>query len=229
MYFSRTLRQILFFIVPATVLILALRAQLVRVILGSGQFDWQDTIMTINTLAYFSLSLFAQATLPLLIRVFYARHDSKTPFYLGLISVVVNILLSWWLAPSQGVAGLALAFSISSILNFALLLIALRWEIGTLDEGRIIKSILKFTVAALLAAVVVQTMKVLVWPYTDMTKVWGVLLQGGTAGLCGLVVYVGICWLLRSQELFDFWYSFKNRLISKSAVKTGDQSEARGI
>ncbi|MFH0950997.1 MAG: murein biosynthesis integral membrane protein MurJ [bacterium] len=229
MYFSRTLRQILFFIVPATVLILALRAQLVRVILGSGQFDWQDTVMTINTLAYFSLSLFAQATLPLLVRVFYARHDSKTPFYLGLVSVAVNILLSWQLAPSQGVAGLALAFSISSILNFALLLVALRWEVGALDEGTIIKSILKFTVAALLAAVAVQAMKVLVWPYTDMTKVWGVLLQGGVAGLFGLTVYVGICSLLRSQELFDFWYSFKNRLLSKKEVKTGDQSEARGI
>jgi len=78
--FSETLRKILFFIIPATVLIIALRAQIIRVVLGSGKFNWQDTTLTMNTLGFFALSLFAQAVTPLIIRVFYARHDSATPF-----------------------------------------------------------------------------------------------------------------------------------------------------
>lgn len=228
-YFSRTFRQILFFIVPAMVLLLALRAQIVRVILGSGQFDWQDTILTMNTLAFFTLSLFAQATLPLLIRVFYARHDSKTPFYLGLIAAVVNVLLSWLWAQPLGVAGLALAFSISSILQFVLLFIALRLEIGSFGESRLIVSTVKFVIAALIAAVAIQAMKLLVWPYSDMTQLWGVLLQGGLAGLFGLVVYIGICSLLRCEELTDFWQSFKQRVLGSKPAATGDQGEARGI
>ncbi len=55
--FSLTLRQILFFTLPSAALFIILRAQIVRVILGTGRFDWQDTILTSRTLAYFSISL----------------------------------------------------------------------------------------------------------------------------------------------------------------------------
>ena len=90
--FSKTFRQILFFVVPATALLIILRAQIVRIVYGAGNFDWNDTILTMNTLAFFSISLFAQATIPLLVRVFYARHNSKLPFYLGLITVAANVV-----------------------------------------------------------------------------------------------------------------------------------------
>src|SRR3989338_11285854 len=105
---SQTVRQILFFIIPSTVLLLALRAQIIRVILGTGQFDWQDTVLTIDTLGFFCLSLFAQALIPLLVRVFYARLTAKTPFIIGLIAALANIFLSIWLSDRLGVAGLAL-------------------------------------------------------------------------------------------------------------------------
>jgi putative peptidoglycan lipid II flippase len=105
--FSAPFRQILFFIVPSTVLVLIFRAQFTRLVLGSGLFDWKDTILTMNTLGFFALSLFAQATMPLLIRVFYARQDSRTPFLISLFSVAINIVLSFVLAPRLGIAGLA--------------------------------------------------------------------------------------------------------------------------
>jgi len=226
--FSSTIRQILFFIVPATVLLLTLRAQIIRVILGTGQFDWQDTILTIDTLGFFSVSLFAQAAIPLLVRMFYARQNSKTPFFIGLISVVINVFLSLWLAEKMGVAGLALAFSIASIINFILLWLVLRIEIGRLDELRILISTIKFTAAAIACGVAVQGMKLVIWPYVDMTKFWGVLTQGLVAGLSGVLIYIIVCLLLRSEELFSFWSSIKRRLpIGK--IEAGDQGEARGI
>jgi len=226
--FSSTIRQILFFIVPATVLLLTLRAQIIRVILGTGQFDWQDTILTIDTLGFFSVSLFAQAAIPLLVRMFYARQNSKTPFFIGLIAVVINVFLSLWLAEKMGVAGLALAFSIASIINFILLWLVLRIEIGRLDELRILISTIKFTAAAIACGVAVQGMKLVIWPYVDMTKFWGVLTQGLVAGLSGVLIYIIVCLLLRSEELFSFWSSIKRRLpIGK--IEAGDQGEARGI
>ncbi len=48
--FSKTLRQILFFIIPLSIVLVVLRAQIVRVILGAGKFDWEDTILTFQTL-----------------------------------------------------------------------------------------------------------------------------------------------------------------------------------
>ncbi|MDP2365005.1 MAG: murein biosynthesis integral membrane protein MurJ, partial [Ignavibacteria bacterium] len=135
---AATARQILFFIIPSTVIILLLKAEIVRVILGSGRFDWQDTILTMNSLSFFAISFFAQALIPLFTRVFYARHDSKTPFYIGLAATAVNIALSWWLGRLWGVAGLALAFSLSSILNFIILVVALKIELGSLRAKEII-------------------------------------------------------------------------------------------
>ncbi len=226
--FSHVFRQILFFIVPATVLLLTLRAQIIRVVLGTGKFDWQDTLFTINTLGFFTISLFAQATLPLLIRVYYARHDSKTPFLIGLASALVNVFLSLYFSGKLGVAGLALAFSVANIVNFSLLWIFLHAELGDMDEIKILVSSTKFIASALAAGIAVQGMKLLAWPYIDMTRVWGVLAQGMAAGIAGILVYLAFCSFFKSEELFDFWHSAKRRLLWRK-VNTGDQGEARGV
>lgn len=226
--FSTVFRQILFFIVPATVLLLTLRAQIIRVILGTGQFDWQDTILTIHTMGFFTLSLFAQASLPLLLRVFYARHNSKTPFLIGIFSAFINVILSLVLARTLGVPGLALAFSIATIINFILLWFVIRLELGALDEWNILLSVTKFSAAAMACGIAVQGVKLLVVDYVDMTRVWGVFTQGFAAGVAGLLVYLAFCSLLKSEELLHFWASLKRRLPWRK-VEAGDQGEARGI
>lgn len=226
--FSTTIRQILFFITPATVLFLVLKAQVVRVVLGTGLFNWEDTILTIRTLGYFSLSLFAQASIPLLVRMFYAKQNSKKPFYIGLVSVFCDIILSLVFSRYFGVAGIALAFSIANIINFALLWWFLRKELGGLDEKKIIFSVSKFLVAALFCGFVSQLTKSIIWPFIDMNKVWGVFTQGAIAGLFGLLVYLAICAILQSEELSSFWNGIKRRLPWKK-IQVGDQGEARGI
>jgi len=226
--FSQTFRQILFFIVPATVLIITLRAQIIRVVLGTGSFDWQDTILTMNTLGYFALSLFAQATMPLLIRVFYARHNSTIPFYLGLFTVILNIGLSFMLAPTLGVAGLALAFSIANIVNFILLWVWLYFSVGNLDISNILISVLKFTASAVGAGIAAQMMKVVIWPIIDMTKFSGVFIQLISASLVGLLVYAIFCYLFKSEELLYFITALRNRWPFRK-VKVDDQGEARGV
>lgn len=136
-HFSYAFRQILFFIIPSTVLLIILRAQIIRVLLGTGAFSWRDTVLTIDSLGFFSLSLFAQATIPLLVRVFYARENSKTPFYIGLFVVIANIFMSLFFGKRMGVSGLALAFSLSSILNFMILWMWLYFE-GRLAEKSVV-------------------------------------------------------------------------------------------
>ncbi len=203
--FSKTFRNILFFIVPSTVILMTLKAQIIRVIFGTGRFDWNDTIMTLQTLEYFAISLFAQATIPLLSRMFFAQEDSKTPFMLGLASAILNIVLSYYLSIKMGVGGLALAFSIASIFNFILLWIFLKARMGNLDEVRIISSVIKFSAAAVGCGVVIQFSKeLLVW-YVNMEKLWGVFMQGFIAAIFGLTAYILLCIIFRSGELFHFF------------------------
>lgn len=215
---SSTTRQILFFIVPASVLLLMLRAQIVRIVLGSGHFDWEDTIFTADTLALFSFSLFAQALLPLLSRAFYALQNTKTPFYAGLFSVIVNIILALFFGRSLGVAGLGLAFSLAAMLNLLLLWFLLRMRIGQLDDWQIFKTILRFFVAAIGMAGTIQVLKGVMAPLVNMQTFVGVFGQGLVAGLAGLLIFAVICFLLRSPEMLTFFRVLKGKILKLTGL-----------
>jgi len=68
--FSLVARQILFFTLPSAMLFIVLRSQIVQVILGTGNFNAHDVSLTLKTLAYFSISLFAEALILLFLRGF---------------------------------------------------------------------------------------------------------------------------------------------------------------
>jgi len=225
--FSSTLRQILFFVIPATVFLITLRAQIIRVILGTGAFNWQDTILSMNTLAFFAISLFAQASIPLLVRVFYARHNSKTPFYLGIFTVAADVILCLLFSRTMGVAGLALAYSISSILNFILLWGWLHFKVGDLGIAKISLAALKFSASAVGAGMVIQLMKIVVWPFIDMTTFLGVFIQLGVSATFGVLTYGLLCYLFGSEELLTFLAVIRRRLPFKK-LSVDDSSEARG-
>ncbi|MFA5420707.1 MAG: murein biosynthesis integral membrane protein MurJ [Patescibacteria group bacterium] len=231
--FSYTFRRILFFIIPATVLFISLRAQIVRVFLGSGNFSWRDTVLTIDAVGFFALSLFAQATIPLLVRVFYARENSKVPFYIGLIVVIANIFLSLFFGKRMGVAGLALAFSLASVLNFMILWMWLYFEIGDLDQKRILISVVKFSIAAMIAGLSIQFAKTFIWNFIDMTTFLGVLGQAAFSGFLGILVYLFFSCLMRSEEALEFVNFIKQKLKIKQKKPDindiEDQSEARGL
>src|SRR3989338_4219522 len=104
-----TLRLVCAWILPVAVLFFVLRAQWVRIILGSGAFDWNATIATADALGFFSLGMLGQSLVHVLARGFYAIKDTRTPAIIGLSSVVLGIILAFALKGSLGVSGLALA------------------------------------------------------------------------------------------------------------------------
>lgn len=212
-HLSQTIRQILFFIIPLTIIFLLLRAQIVRVVLGSGHFDWNDTIRTANTLAFFTLSLLAQALIPLLVRTFFVLHDTWTPFLVGLVSSLINIIAGIYLKSLLGVSGLALAFSLSMIIQLALLWLTLRDKLGTLHESKMISSILKISAASIVMILVVQFLKAPLANIVDMTKFWGILTQGVVAGTTGLLVFAYICYKLKVEEIIQFKQAFEKKLL----------------
>ena len=210
--FSLTARQILFFTLPAMIFFVVLRAQIVRVILGTGMFDWQDTILTLETLAFFSIALFAEALILLILRGFFAWEDTKTPFLIGLIATVIRLSLAWFFSRSMGVPGLALGFSIGSLIYFFLLFMALRKKLGVLDEVRIFVSGMKMLFASLGAGLAVYIALNLLAPLVNMNTGPGVFTQGLLAGIVGILIYFLLAWILRLKELNLFLSSLFNRL-----------------
>ena len=214
--FSSTTRQILFFIIPASLLFLIIRAQIVRVVLGSGVFSWEETIMTADVLAFFALSFFAQALIFLLVRGYFAYHDTVTPLYTGIISAIINVFAALYFTKEFGVVGLGIAYSMWAVVNMVLLWIPLRTKVGHLDEERILRSLFIMSVAGLPAGIVMQLMKSVVVSFIALETFWGVLLQGLIAGGAGLIVYIVISWLLRSPELSSLIAGLRVRLLKKA-------------
>lgn len=209
---SASARQVLFFIVPFTVLFLVLRMQIVRVVVGAGAFGWAETIVTADTIAFFTLSFFAQCLIFLFTRAFFALRDTTTPLVAGVVGAVVTLLGSLYFSREVGVAGLAFAFSIGAIVNLVLLWVPLHTRLGTLHEWRIVQSLYVFTGAGLFAGFVMQLMKSVVVRFVSLDTFVGVLLQGLIAGGAGLIAYGLIAWLLKNPEMRDFVSSIRRRL-----------------
>jgi len=210
--FSATFRQILFLIIPISALFIVLRAQIVRVILGTGKFDWNDTILTFNSLKYLTLGLFAEALILLLIRGFFALRDTKTPFWLGLISSVLRIFGAWFFALRLGAPGLALGFALGGVAYMILLWIFLERRVGNLNYKEVFAGGLKIASASFLAGSAAYLALQIMDKFVDTHKVLGIFTQGLVAGLVGIVIYFLFCFLLKSQEALAFWRSIKNRL-----------------
>jgi len=130
--FFHTARRILFYTLPSAALFIILGKPIVQIILGTGSFNIDDIVLTYQTLSYFSIGLFAEALILLLLRGFFALEDTKTPFILGLLATIVRLYIAWIFSQSMGVPGLALGFSIGSIVYFILLSIALGRKIRSL-------------------------------------------------------------------------------------------------
>lgn len=190
--FSQNFRRILFFVIPVSVTILLLRAQFVRLVLGSfggGQFDWSATIVTAQVLGIFSIALFAQATIPLLARSFFAHHDTTTTVVMSIITMLLNIILAALLSRSIGIYGLAMAFSISSVVNMLGLLVLLRLKFGDLDDQRIVHSIWRIVLATLALGLVIHGMKYFIADLVNMRTFIGIFIQTASSLAAGGFVY----------------------------------------
>lgn len=223
-------RQILFLLIPASVLMFILRAQIVRVVLGTGKFSWEDTILTLETLQFFALSLFAQGLIPLFARAFWALHNTKTPFIIALVSMAINLigclaipsLINPWAGEPNtpfGVAGLAAAFSLASIVNAGLLFILISRKIKQLNKKEIFISSVKISLASLVAGMAAYQTLYFVAPLVDMRTFIGVFIQGAAAGMAGILVYLLLSWILESKELILLKGALRRRIF-KTKIKT---------
>lgn len=211
--FSSAFRQILFFVIPASVFLIILRAQLVRVILGSGEFGWEDTILTIQSLQYLAIGLFAEGLILLLVRAFFAIEDTWTPAILGFLGTILRLASGFFFAQTLGVSGLALGFALGGILNMGLLWVFLEEKVGDLKQNEIIFSGFKILLSSLAAGLAAYGTLYFVAPLVDMRSFLGIFTQGLLAGLIGVAVYIIAGLVLRSQEMFSFWQAIKCRFL----------------
>jgi len=116
----------MFLSLPASVALIVGSEQIISALFGYGSFDELSVSNSANALYYFGLGLPAFALIKVFSTFFFANQDTKTPFYISLISVILNILISVYFFREIGFIIIPIATTISSWFNAIILFVYLK-------------------------------------------------------------------------------------------------------
>lgn len=218
-------RQIIFWSLPVIALLAVLRAQIVRVILGSNTFSWADTRLTAAAVALFIISLASQSLVLLFVRGYYAAGNTKKPLAVNVFSSLMVVVIAYMLislfrtVPStltnleallrvRGVPGtimlaLPLAYALGSLLNFFLIWILFKKDFLQGASSGLAKTFIHSLTAAVVMGLVSYIGLGLFDNIFNLNTGIGVLLQGLCAGLIGISFGVFALALMKNQQLAD--------------------------
>ena len=194
---SQTLRTVLFLIIPSAVALLAFGPMIVRLLLERGSFTAESTALVAYALAFYALGLVGHASLEIMVRAFYALHNTWTPVLVGVAAMALNILLSIWWVRSLGFGGLALANSTATLLEALLLLILLRRRLGGVDGRALALSVGRTVLAGGVMGAALYPLAQ--WAATQTAGVQ--VVADAVALLGGVALFIGVSALLRAPEL----------------------------
>ena len=159
------IRLVLFVTLPAMVGLMVFRIPIVQLLFERGAFDRTVTLATAEVVLFYAFGLGAYVSNRILVPAFYSLQDTATPVKIGMVAVTVNIVSSLLLMHPMGLAGLALATSLSSFVNLGLLLIVLRRRLGQLP-GLSFRSLAPLGGAAIAMALIALSLVYLRNPLT---------------------------------------------------------------
>ncbi len=123
---NKALELSMFLSLPASVALLIGSEEIISALFGYGSFNEDSVFNSAKALYYFGLGLPAFALIKVFSSFFFANHDTKTPFYISLVSVVLNVIISIYFFRIVGFIIIPIATTISSWFNSIVLFIYLK-------------------------------------------------------------------------------------------------------
>lgn len=205
------LRLIFFVIFPAMVGLILLRIPIVHLFFEHGRFTAVDTQGTAAAVLAYAVGLWAFAGVRIVVSAFYSLQDTRTPVKVAAAALSANVALSLFLMGPLRHAGLALATSVSAVLNMVMLVILLDRRLGPFDWDAIARSHLRVLLAAVPIAVTCVWIAGLgVWTLPEAWAAKTVMLIVGIG--ISAAGYVTVHAVLRSEELDFLWSLLKKKL-----------------
>ena len=239
---SAAARHIVFWSSVLTILTIVLRAHIVRVILGSGAFNWDDTRLTAAILAVLVLGLLAQGLILLCARAFYAAGRSWNPLFVQLGDAGVSVVVAYGLVHAARAWPMLRYFMeallrISDVPGASVLFIALGYTIGQFAMLAVALLTLKVVApgvarslarplceglgAAILGGAASYGALSFMGNIAPLTHVGTVFAEGAIAGIVGLFVSGLVLWLLENREFCDLIDSLRRHISFSSLAPYG--------
>lgn len=223
-------RHIVFWSSVITVLTIVLRAHIVRIILGSGAFDWNDTRLTAAILAVLIVGLLAQGLILLCARAFYAAGRSWNPLLVQLGDAGVSVAVAYLLihiarvwpmlqyfmesllrisdVPGSPVLFIALGYTVGQFVMLVVALMTLKVVAPGVARS-IMRPLFEGLGAAILGGTAAYGVLALGGTIAPLTRLTAVFAEGLIAGMVGLFVAGFVLWLLENQEFRDLIASLR--------------------
>jgi putative peptidoglycan lipid II flippase len=192
------LRLTMFICLPAMAGLLLLAEPLIAVLFARGEFDWAAVEATTRALWGYGAGLWAFAALRAILPAFYALKDTKTPVKVGGVVLLLNLAAGLSLMQIWQHVGLALATSISSSANLAVLFWILNRRLGSLGLRKILRSLFFIALACAFMVMGVGAGLKTLSLYHD----WQTGGQAASACWLGLLIVIGAVLYLLAARLF---------------------------
>jgi putative peptidoglycan lipid II flippase len=214
--FSSGLRLSSVVMLPAAALMFVLGPEIATVLFAHGNTAHADALVIANVLQMMAIALVPFSIYQLMLRVFYAFRDTRTPAFVSLATVGTNIataLVVYHLLPTRWIAvGVAGGFALANIVGTVVCWIVLRWRLGGMDGRRVLGGHVKLLIAVWpLIGFAFATHKIgNAWIGTDSTlSALGVLVIGSAGGG---VLYLTFARLLKVGEVETLVGTLASRL-----------------
>ena len=234
-------RFIIFWSLPISVLLIVLRAQIVRVLYGTGQFDWNATRLTAAAVALFVVSSVAQSLILLFMRGFYSAGKTLKPFFINLFSTAFLLVVTYGLVkafyayenfryfwgamlkvedlPGNVVLMLPLGFSIGTLLNAFIFWLFFEREFKGFAR-EIGQTVFQSLGASIIMGAVAYLGLNIFAPYFNTLTLPGLFAQGLLSGVFAIGVGILVLRGLKSRELALTWIALQSGVTKAKVVAT---------
>ncbi len=235
-----TARQIIFWSLPIIALIVVLRAQIVRVILGSNAFSWADTRLTAASIALFIISLVSQSLVLLFVRGYYAASNTRKPLFVNIFSSFMVIIFALLILQTfkyypnvlnlleiilrvKNVSGtimlsLPIAYALGSLMNFFLIWYLFKKDYLKNSRLLLIKTFTESFIGALTMGIFAYISLNFFSTIFTLDSFIGILSQGFISGIIGIIFGLFVLYILKNNELLSVTKALTNKFWRKNVV-----------
>jgi putative peptidoglycan lipid II flippase len=183
---------------PVTVISAALSRDIIRAVFMRGAFNEASLALTAPAFVGYVVGLLGFGLRDLIIRAFNALQDTRTPLIISAGTVALNVVLDILAVDSMGIAGLALATSVSSSLGALALYMALRKKLGRIGGHRSLAELLKIAFASIVCAAACAALNSVLPEAEGTLRIFARL---AVCALGSLVVYIAAALLMGVRQL----------------------------
>ena len=192
-----SLENIFFVMCPSMVMLVLFAQPIIRIFFARGEFGLYSTMITSSALSYYAIGLLSFGGIKILVSVFYALQDTKTPALVAAFCLTINATLNFILMYPLKVAGIALASAIAGTADFLILFFILDKRLGGFKTD-----LFRYFCKVFMAAVI--SGGAIFWLWQNLVFIHE-MLRLIVIGVVWLCIYEAICLVLRVEQARKIW------------------------